>query len=116
MIMSLIHTLDANKDTQADWPKCPGCGRPLMSYQKRNSINERFKLNTREIFGYCLKCGSVQIEQALFTTPNEIASHLTGQTPNIENWKITKYRFFVLKPQAWQKVNDLPVPIVLTES
>ena len=108
MISAIVHTLTTEtqrKGENADWPCCPKCGRLLASYQKRDSVNTRFKLNTLEIYGYCNKCGSCQIEQAFFT-----ADDAEGK----EVWKIIKFRFFELKPKAWQKVQDLPVPLLAT--
>jgi len=108
MISAIIHNLaNQNAAAMADWPHCPGCQRPLASFQRRDSINERFKLNTREIYGYCPKCGSMQIELATPVFAGAGSEHEESK----ENWRIIRFRFFVLRPLAWQKVNELPVPL-----
>jgi len=99
VISNIIHTLDKNQ-TPDDWPKCPGCGRPLMSFQKHDTQIERFNLDARKVYGYCIKCGSSEMEQA----------------KKSDAWLTIRFRFFVLKPQAWQKVNELPVPLVAVGS
>ena len=102
MISQIVHSLAGHNNTAIpkDWPKCPKCDRPLLAWQSRDSVNTRFNLNTREIYGYCCRCGSVQIELA------------TEDTENTEVYKIIRYRFYKLVPMAWNTVNDLPVPIV----
>ena len=102
MISQIVHSLAGHNNTATpqDWPRCPKCNRPLLAWQSRDCQNERFKLCVREIFGYCCRCGSCLIELA--------AEHA-------EVYKIIRYRFFVLKPLAWQNVNELPVPIVAVD-
>jgi hypothetical protein len=105
MISQIIHKLNFGEKAPANWPICPGCNKPLDSFQNRYSVNNRFSVTIREIFGYCIKCGkSCQLEQ--------VRQAHCGQVYENDLWQTIRFRFFISKPQAWQNVSDLPVPAV----
>jgi len=80
-----------------DVPDCPNCSMPLHHATIIKNKIDRFNLDQRLIYAHCLECGkSCEIQQLL----------VDGQ------WLTIRFRYYVSTPQAWQKVNEIPVPVV----
>jgi len=79
--------------------ECPVCNEDMPNADIGLEMRvEPFEIKRRTVYGHCLHCGnSVELEQ--FCKDSQ--------------WVTTRYRRFFLKPAAWQKVAEIPVPPVM---
>jgi len=78
---------------------CPCCQKHFAYQSITTTAIDHFNLKTRTVFGHCNSCGN-DCEVVQYVVKGE--------------WTVLKYRFYKLMPKAWNKVNDYPVPAVVT--
>ena len=80
---------------------CPSCSveTPEASVTSDHKF-EMYGIKQRTIYGCCLSCGN-HFEMEQFSKEGE--------------WITTRFRLYMLAPQAWQQVAEIPVPAVVLD-